>query len=71
MIVSKQRQAMRLRDELVREGWEDVTRGKHYKLRHPVYGVFVFSQSPSCVWWERNARGQLARLKRDAHINRR
>lgn len=66
--MSKAQDARRLRDELLREGWEQKEGGTHYKMRHPHYGVLVFAKTPSDFRWEKNVRSNLKRLKQNAPL---
>lgn len=57
-----------LKNELIKQGWRDCSGNGHYKLRHPDYGVLVFSKTPSCPFWEKKTRANLKRLMENSDI---
>ena len=62
--MANEREMKELRRELVREGWRVEQGRKHYKAYHPKGGFVSLSVSSSDYYAVKNARGDVARLKR-------
>lgn len=47
--------------DLAAQGWVLDRSGKHPKLRHKLYGMVSFSNSPSCPYWHKHLLGDIKR----------